>query len=166
MLVNLNMRVSPSCQRVGVRHFGSVSSGSLCRCHKCTKPTSDGRHSWLRADILDCLMCTKWQTSAGTEQTLRPGFQASRQSCDTSTSKYVFCGKCISPFPSRMREAMSSYEVCSWPSPNQTLARREAPAMMVSHCFRKLAKSNNAVIHTPRRVAWSPSYCYSGLPAR
>lgn len=46
---------------------------------------------------------------------------------------------------------MSSYEVCFWPSPNQILARREAPALMVSHCFRKLAKSNNGVIH---HVAW------------
>lgn len=46
---------------------------------------------------------------------------------------------------------MGSYEVCSRPSTNQILARREAPAMMIRHCFRKLAKSNNGVIH---RVAW------------
>lgn len=46
---------------------------------------------------------------------------------------------------------MDSYEVNSRPSSNQTLARREAPAMMTSHCFRKLTKSNNGVIH---HVAW------------
>lgn len=46
---------------------------------------------------------------------------------------------------------MDSYEVNSRPSSNQTLARREAPAMMISHCFRKLTKSNNGVIH---HVAW------------
>lgn len=74
-----------------------------------------------------------------------------RRTADTATSIHLLCGKCISPFPSRMRKAMGSYEEYSRPSPNQILARREAPAMMISHCFRKLAKSNNGVIH---HVAW------------
>lgn len=46
---------------------------------------------------------------------------------------------------------MGSYEVSSRPSPNHILARREAPATMISHCFRKLAKFNNGVIH---HVVW------------
>lgn len=37
------------------------------------------------------------------------------------------------------------------PSPNRTLARKEAPASTIRHCSWKLAESNNGVIH---QVAW------------
>lgn len=44
---------------------------------------------------------------------------------------------------------MDSHEV--WPSPKQAQERDEAPAVTISHCFRKLAKSSNGVINY---VAW------------
>lgn len=110
------------------------------------------------AEILDSepmlsslLVCAKCRTSVDAVQTPGAGLQGPKHNHEYCYMHISLCSKCISPFSSRLRKGMGSYEVYSRPSPNQTLARREAPTMMISHCFRKLTKSNNGVIH---HVAW------------
>lgn len=142
-----------SCQRVGVRHLASVSSGSLCRMprvHNTYQRCQDMLGSEPTFLTISCA------PSAGPTSILYKCCVLVSEdrgtTTNTATNTYLLCGKCVSPFSiSRMRKAMGSYEVYSRPSPNQILARNEAPAMMISHCFRKLAKFNNGVTH---HVAW------------